>query len=30
MIDYTIIGKRIQTRRQEQNITQEKLVAMEI
>ena len=25
MIDYTIIGKRIQTRRQEQNITQEKL-----
>ena len=25
MIDYTIIGTRIQTRRQEQNITQEKL-----
>lgn len=25
MIDYIIIGKRIQTRRQEQNITQEKL-----
>lgn len=25
MIDYTIIGKRIQTCRQEQNITQEKL-----
>ena len=25
MIDYTIIGKRIQTRRHEQNITQEKL-----
>ena len=25
MIDYTIIGKRIKTRRQEQNITQEKL-----
>ena len=25
MIDYSIIGKRIQTRRQEQNITQEKL-----
>ena len=25
MIDYTIIRKRIQTRRQEQNITQEKL-----
>ena len=25
MIDYTIIVKRIQTRRQEQNITQEKL-----
>ena len=25
MIDYTIIGKRIQTRRQEQNITQEKM-----
>ena len=25
MIHYTIIGKRIQTRRQEQNITQEKL-----
>ena len=27
MIDYTIIGKRIQTRRQEQNITPEKLAA---
>ena len=25
MIDYTTIGKRIQTRRQERNITQEKL-----
>lgn len=25
MIDYAVIGKRIQTRRQEQNITQEKL-----